>query len=307
MRLDVRGRRASDTERDRRAARAVGRGGGRTELSGSPSPRWPMSVKRVTTERGLDARDFALVAYGGAGPLHAMLVARELGIRQRHHPERARTFLGLRHAGRRPAPRLRAHLFVPLARRPSSSSKRSSRAWSSGAGRTSRSRRAPTRRRDRARRRHALCRAGALRHRRHAARSIFAQSDRAGDQDAVRRRARAALRLRPRRRAGGDREPALRRDRRIAEARARARSPRGECATRPRRAQRHAQGLFRLSAGFVRHSGLHARQATGGNRIAGPALVEEYASTTVVLPGDASASTHSAISSISSGRIMNHE
>jgi N-methylhydantoinase A len=37
-------------------------------------------VKRVTTERGLDAREFAMVAYGGAGPLHATLVARELRI-----------------------------------------------------------------------------------------------------------------------------------------------------------------------------------------------------------------------------------
>src|SRR5947209_3834820 len=39
------------------------------------------AVKGVTTERGLDAGDFALVAYGGAGPLHAVQVARELGIR----------------------------------------------------------------------------------------------------------------------------------------------------------------------------------------------------------------------------------
>ena len=37
-------------------------------------------VRWVTTERGLDAADFALVAYGGAGPLHAVMVARELGI-----------------------------------------------------------------------------------------------------------------------------------------------------------------------------------------------------------------------------------
>jgi len=35
-------------------------------------------VKRVTTERGLDAREFPMVAFGGAGPLHAVLVAREL-------------------------------------------------------------------------------------------------------------------------------------------------------------------------------------------------------------------------------------
>lgn len=35
-------------------------------------------VTRVTTERGLDAGDFTMVGYGGAGPLHASLVAREL-------------------------------------------------------------------------------------------------------------------------------------------------------------------------------------------------------------------------------------
>ncbi len=39
-------------------------------------------VKRVTTERGLDAREFPMVAFGGAGPLHAVLVARELRIAQ---------------------------------------------------------------------------------------------------------------------------------------------------------------------------------------------------------------------------------
>ena len=37
-------------------------------------------VRWVTTERGLDTADFVLVAYGGAGPLHAVMVARELGI-----------------------------------------------------------------------------------------------------------------------------------------------------------------------------------------------------------------------------------
>jgi len=39
-------------------------------------------VKRVTTERGLDARDFPMVSYGGAGPLQAIFVARELQIRR---------------------------------------------------------------------------------------------------------------------------------------------------------------------------------------------------------------------------------
>jgi N-methylhydantoinase A len=40
------------------------------------------AVKAVTTERGLDAGDFVLVAYGGAGPLHAVQIAREIGIRK---------------------------------------------------------------------------------------------------------------------------------------------------------------------------------------------------------------------------------
>lgn len=38
------------------------------------------AIRRITTERGLDPRDFALVAYGGAGPVHGALVARELEI-----------------------------------------------------------------------------------------------------------------------------------------------------------------------------------------------------------------------------------
>ncbi|HYA47867.1 MAG TPA: hydantoinase/oxoprolinase family protein, partial [Burkholderiales bacterium] len=38
--------------------------------------------KAVSTERGLDAAVFALVAYGGAGPLHATAIAREIGMRR---------------------------------------------------------------------------------------------------------------------------------------------------------------------------------------------------------------------------------
>ncbi len=40
------------------------------------------AVKAVTTARGFDAGDFALVAYGGAGPLHATAIAREIGMRR---------------------------------------------------------------------------------------------------------------------------------------------------------------------------------------------------------------------------------
>jgi len=37
------------------------------------------AVKAVSTERGLDAAAFSLIAYGGAGPLHASAIAREIG------------------------------------------------------------------------------------------------------------------------------------------------------------------------------------------------------------------------------------
>ena len=38
------------------------------------------TVRLVTVRRGIDVRDFALVAYGGAGPLHAPDIAAEVGI-----------------------------------------------------------------------------------------------------------------------------------------------------------------------------------------------------------------------------------
>ncbi len=38
------------------------------------------AIRRMTIEQGLDPRDFALVAYGGAGPMHACGIAAQLGI-----------------------------------------------------------------------------------------------------------------------------------------------------------------------------------------------------------------------------------
>jgi N-methylhydantoinase A len=38
------------------------------------------AVRVVTVERGIDPRDLALVAFGGAGPLHAAAIAEELGM-----------------------------------------------------------------------------------------------------------------------------------------------------------------------------------------------------------------------------------
>lgn len=38
------------------------------------------AVKSISTERGFDLREFALVPFGGAGPLHACRIARDLGL-----------------------------------------------------------------------------------------------------------------------------------------------------------------------------------------------------------------------------------
>jgi N-methylhydantoinase A len=40
------------------------------------------AVRKISVERGHDPREFVLVAMGGAGPMHAVLVAEELGIRE---------------------------------------------------------------------------------------------------------------------------------------------------------------------------------------------------------------------------------
>lgn len=46
------------------------------------------AVRVISVERGHDPRDFALMAFGGAGPLHATRLARELGIRRVVVPRR---------------------------------------------------------------------------------------------------------------------------------------------------------------------------------------------------------------------------
>src|SRR5712671_1123993 len=39
-----------------------------------------LAVREVSVQKGFDPRDFALVASGGAGPLHVLAIARELYI-----------------------------------------------------------------------------------------------------------------------------------------------------------------------------------------------------------------------------------
>jgi N-methylhydantoinase A len=49
-------------------------------------------LRTLTARRGYDPRDFALVAFGGSGPLHATALARELKIRHVLVPARAGVF-----------------------------------------------------------------------------------------------------------------------------------------------------------------------------------------------------------------------
>jgi N-methylhydantoinase A len=73
------------------------------------------ALRVVSVERGHDPRDFALVAFGGAGPLHACELADELGIRRVLIPAAAGVLsaLGLV-AGEERRDRVRSYL-VPLA------------------------------------------------------------------------------------------------------------------------------------------------------------------------------------------------
>src|SRR6185436_5035569 len=45
-------------------------------------------IRKVTVEKGFDPRDFVLFAFGGAGPAHAGVFARELGVRKIIIPQR---------------------------------------------------------------------------------------------------------------------------------------------------------------------------------------------------------------------------
>jgi N-methylhydantoinase A len=53
------------------------------------------AIKSVTTYRGRDPRDFALMAFGGSGPLHAAEIARSLGIKRVIVPEAPGVFSAL--------------------------------------------------------------------------------------------------------------------------------------------------------------------------------------------------------------------
>ncbi|MEF8873305.1 MAG: hydantoinase/oxoprolinase family protein [Candidatus Thermoplasmatota archaeon] len=53
------------------------------------------TMKSITVERGLDPKDFSILAFGGAGPLHAAFLAEELGIKKVIVPPMAGVFSAL--------------------------------------------------------------------------------------------------------------------------------------------------------------------------------------------------------------------
>jgi N-methylhydantoinase A len=50
------------------------------------------AIRTMTVSRGIDPRDFAIVAYGGAGPMHAAFIAEELGVEKIIVPNLAGAF-----------------------------------------------------------------------------------------------------------------------------------------------------------------------------------------------------------------------
>jgi len=53
------------------------------------------ALRRITVERGIDGRQCALIAFGGAGPMHAVEVARAFGIAQVLVPANSSMFSAL--------------------------------------------------------------------------------------------------------------------------------------------------------------------------------------------------------------------
>jgi len=76
-----------------------------------------LAVREVSVAKGYDPRDFALVASGGAGPLHAMAIARELHIPKVIVPLYPAHFSALGMPRGRRAPRFHPHLLCGSRRR----------------------------------------------------------------------------------------------------------------------------------------------------------------------------------------------
>lgn len=50
------------------------------------------AIRTLTVRKGIDPRDFTMVAFGGAGPMHAVMIAESLGIQKIFVPNTSGTF-----------------------------------------------------------------------------------------------------------------------------------------------------------------------------------------------------------------------
>ena len=144
-RLAARGRRRAR----RRRGRARGRGAGRVArpvdarrraagIVRVASAEMARAVRVMTVERGIDPRDLALLAFGGAGPLHAAAIADELGMTRVVVPRASRRAVGARHARVRAPPRPgRERAADAATTSPARRSPRWSSGWPSAAARSS--------------------------------------------------------------------------------------------------------------------------------------------------------------------------
>ncbi len=242
-------------------------------------------VRWVTTERGLDAADFSLVAYGGAGPLHAAMVARELRIARVVIPRAPGHFSAY---GMLVADLRRDFVktwFTPLAEA-SFPAIEEIYAEMEGRGRAAigRSKVAIVAVEVR--------RAADMRYvgQEHAVTvELPLELFRSQDRDGIKKRFDAVHETRygysAAAREGGDREPAQRRHRSVAQAGLRAGRGRSIRAAATG-LSRHPSGLLRRGRSPRRYGELRSCGARGRQSRRGPALIEEYASTTVIHPGD---------------------
>ncbi len=205
-------------------------------------------LRIVTVERGLDPREFTLVAFGGGGPLHACAVARGTGYLERPRPRAARSFLRLRPAVCTAARQLRAPRALRRRRRRHCRTARDLRAL----------RRARPRDASRPRCAHGCVRVGV---RRALSRPEFRTHDRVRSLGRVRRaefprRAPCPLRLRRPRRCGRTRE--------------RARDRTWNAAGPARAARRAAPGRRGLPGDGARHLDGRRLRAGAGRAARGP-------------------------------------
>ena len=71
------------------------------------------AIRTITIKQGIDPREFSMVAFGGAGSMHAVWLARELGIREVIVPWSPGDLLGVGNAADRHPPRSDHQLLPP--------------------------------------------------------------------------------------------------------------------------------------------------------------------------------------------------